>query len=122
MACEVKGEQNAMLLKLVGTPLHGKMSTWLKSLRWVQSPALPVTCVELALDFEAFSGSRLPGETLAEKGVQIGALMRAFNDIGLLHDRPRLLAAGGKAFAPSDVLGLLLWRGSPTALSLLVNL
>ena len=77
-----------MLLKLVGTPLHGKMSTWLKSLRWVQSPALPVTCVELALDFEAFSGSRLPGETLAEKGVQIGALMRAFNDIGLLHDRP----------------------------------
>ena len=64
------------------------MCAWLKELRWVPFPALPITCVELALDFEAHGGWRLPGATLAEKGVLIGALMRAFNAVGLLHDRP----------------------------------
>ena len=88
MACEVIGEHDALLKKVIGIYLHSKLSAWLKNLRWVQSPALPVTCVELALDFEAFSGSRLPGDTLAEKGLEIGALMRAFNEVGLLRDRP----------------------------------
>ena len=81
-------KHNGLLKRIMGTLLYGKLCSWLKNLRWVHSPALPVTCVELALDFEAFSGSRLPGETLAEKGRQIGALMRAFNDVGLLDDRP----------------------------------
>ena len=49
---------------------------------------MPITCVELALDFEGFSGFRLPDDTLAEKGAHIGALMRAYNDIGMLDDCP----------------------------------
>ena len=91
MACEIRGEHSATLKKLMGDHLHGKLCSWLKALRWIQSPALPVTCVELALDFEAHSGSRLPGETLAEKGTQIGALLRAFNEVGLLHDCPAFI-------------------------------
>ena len=88
VTCTVYGEHDAFLKKLLGDKLHCKMCSWLKELRWVPFPALPVTCVELALDFEAHGGWRLPGATLAEKGVQIGALLRAFNEVGLLQDRP----------------------------------
>ena len=90
VTCEVIGEHDALLKKMIGIHLHSKLSVWLKNLRWVQSPALPVTCVELALDFEAFSGSRLPGGTLAEKGLKIGALMRPSTKSDSCATAPRL--------------------------------
>ena len=68
-----------------------KLCRWMGNLSWVQSPPLPVSAVELAVDFEAFAGIRLPGRTFAEKCVQIGSLMRALQETGLLEGRPAFL-------------------------------
>ncbi|KAJ9435758.1 hypothetical protein DIPPA_21122 [Diplonema papillatum] len=78
---ELARDSRELLTKQIGTRFAATLVYWLRNLRWVNTPPLPTTGVELALDFEAYTRSKLPGETFAEKGLQIGYLTRAINDL-----------------------------------------
>ncbi|KAJ9440233.1 Retrovirus-related Pol polyprotein from type-2 retrotransposable element R2DM [Diplonema papillatum] len=65
-------DSRKLLTTNIGTRFAATLVFWLRSLSWVSSNPLPTTGVELALDFEAFTRSKLPGRTFAEKGLQIG--------------------------------------------------